>query len=84
MKVQVCTWKWCREKFSEYILTRLKNDKEFYWVWDNLIIEEFKCRWDCKHWPNIIIDKNIHTHMTPAKASELVFHNKKKNNNNKK
>ena len=77
MKVKVCTWKWCKDKFSEYILTRLKNDREFYkkeW----LIIEEFKCMWDCKNWPNMLVDKNIYTRMNPAKASEIVFNNKKK------
>ncbi len=77
MKVKVCTWKGCKEKFSEYILTRLKNDKEFYKK-DALIIEEFKCMWDCKSGPNMIVDKNIHTHVTPAKASEIVFNTNKK------
>jgi NADH:ubiquinone oxidoreductase subunit E len=77
MKVQVCTWLWCKNKFSEYILTRLKNDKEFYKK-DSLIIEEFKCMGDCKNWPNIIIDKEIHTHVTPVMASEKVFNTNKK------
>ncbi len=78
MKVQVCTWKWCKSKFSEYILTRLKNDKEFYKK-DSLIIDEFQCMGNCENGPNIIIDKDIHPHMTPALASEKVF-----NSNNKK
>ena len=77
MKVKVCTGKGCKGRFSEYILTRLKNDKKFYDK-DGLIIEEFQCMWDCQNWPNIIVDKNIHTHVTPAKASEIVFNNNKK------
>lgn len=80
MKVSVCCWKWCKDRFSHYILERLRNDMEFYWAWENIIIDEFKCMWDCENWPNIIIDKVIHPHMTPAKASELVFNNKKKKN----
>lgn len=81
MKVQVCTWKGCKERFSEYIVTRLKNDKEFYKK-DSLIIEEFKCMWNCQNWPNILIDKEIYPHMSPVLASEKVFNNiivKKKN-----
>ena len=78
MKVQVCTGNWCKEKFSEYILTRLKSDKEFYKNRDNIILEEFKCMWDCKNWPNILVDKEIHTRMSHAKASKIIFKNKKK------
>jgi len=77
MKVQVCTGKGCKERFSEYILTRLENDKKFYDK-DSLIIEEFKCMGDCKNWPNILIDKEIHTRVTPATASEKVFNTNKK------
>ena len=77
MKVQVCMWKWCKERYSEYILARLKNDKDFYNK-KNLIIEEFKCMGNCKNWPNILIDKDIHPHMSPTRASEIVFNNKKK------
>lgn len=84
MKVSVCTWKWCKDRFSEYILDRLKSDVKFYWK-ENLIIEEFQCSWDCEKWPNIIVDKVIHPHMTPAKASEIIFktNKKKKKNGNK-
>jgi NADH:ubiquinone oxidoreductase subunit E len=78
MKVQVCTWNWCKGNFSEYILARLNSDKEFYENCDNIILEEFNCLWDCKNWPNILVDKEIHTHMTPARASEIIFKNKKK------
>jgi len=77
MKISICTWKWCREKFSEYIIKRIKNDIKFYWK-DNIIIDTFECMWDCKNWPNIIIDKTIYPNITPAKASELIFKTNKK------
>jgi hypothetical protein len=42
MIVKVCKGKTCMDRFSEYIITRLENDKEFYKK-DNLIIEDCKC-----------------------------------------
>ena len=71
MKVQVCCWKTCKERFSEYIITRLENDKEKNNL-KNLTIEESKCMWECKIWPNIKIDGNKENRMNPAKVSELV------------
>ena len=71
MKVQVCCWKTCKERFSEYIITRLENDQEKHNV-SKLEIEESKCMWDCKIWPNIRIDGNKQNGMNPAKVSELV------------
>jgi len=90
MKIKVCTWSVCKDRFSEYIITRLKNDKERFNLKD-LEIEESLCMWECKKWPNIKVDWNMHNYITPSKASEFVFHtNKKKkkkknttNNNNK-
>lgn len=77
MKIKVCTWKACADKFSSYIITRLKNDKEKFNL-ENLEIEECMCLWNCKIWPNVMIDKNIKNYMNPAKASELALHNNKK------
>jgi NADH:ubiquinone oxidoreductase subunit E len=78
MKIKVCTWKTCTERFSEYILTRLKNDKERFNL-DKLEIEECMCLWQCSKWPNIVVDWEIQNYMNPAKASEFAF-----NKNNKK
>lgn len=71
MKVQVCKWKTCTERFSEYIATRLENDKKLYNC-DNVVIEESKCMGHCKSWPNIKVDGKLESYANPAKASELV------------
>lgn len=71
MKVQVCTGKSCKEKFSNYIITRLRNDCKFY-NWKNVEIVEETCMWECKKWPNIKIKNQVHNYVNPAKASELV------------
>lgn len=88
MKINVCMWSACKDKFSEYIITRLKNDKEKFNL-TNLEFEECLCLWQCKKWPNIVVDWDIKNYITPAKASEFLFaknaKKKKKNiNNNKK
>lgn len=77
MKIKVCTGKACADRFSGYIITRLKNDKEKFNL-DHVEIEECMCTWQCSKWPNIIIDKNIKNAMNPAKASELILNNNKK------
>ena len=77
MKINVCTWKTCNDRFSEYILTRLKNDKNRFNL-DSLIIEESKCMWDCKKWPNVKIDGKINNYMNPLKVSSMILNNKKK------
>ncbi|QFR39378.1 (2Fe-2S) ferredoxin domain-containing protein [Candidatus Gracilibacteria bacterium 28_42_T64] len=71
MKVQVCCGKTCKSRFSEYIITRLENDKQKFNL-DNLEIEESKCMGDCKIGPNIMIAGNKEKGMNPAKVSELV------------
>jgi len=81
MKVQVCKWKTCTERFREYVVTRLENDKKFLNK-ENVIIEDCMCLWQCKSWPNIVIDGQIHNYAAPAKASELVFSPKKKKKKN--
>jgi len=77
MKIKVCVWNTCKDKFSEYIITRLKNDKERFNL-NDLVIEESLCMWECKKWPNIKVDGNIHNYINPAKASEFAFHKNKK------
>ena len=76
MKIQVCTWKTCKERFSKYIIDRLERDKDFY-KWENIMIEECKCLWKCKDWPNIILDGTTETRIDPAKASKMVYNKKK-------
>ena len=81
MKVQVCTWKTCTERFSEYILARLENDEKFYNK-KNVIVESCMCLWQCKKWPNVVVDGTIYNNMNPSKASELVYNSKKKKKKN--
>jgi len=77
MKIKVCKWKTCTDRFSHYIITRLENDKSRFNL-DSLIIEECLCMWQCISWPNIMVDWNIKNYINPSKASEFLFNNKKK------
>lgn len=72
MKIQVCTGKKCKQRWSEYILERLKNDKEFYKL-NSLIIEECGCKNNCKNWPIVIVDGKEETHMNGVKASKILL-----------
>ena len=87
MKIKVCKWKTCTDRFSEYISTRLVNDKIRLKL-ENIEVEDCLCLWQCKMWPNIVIDWNVQNYMNPAKASELAMNKKtwkkKRNNTNKK
>lgn len=74
MKISVCTWVSCKDRFSEYIITRLKNDKERFNL-DTLFIEECLCTWNCKTGPNIKVDGDIRPYMNPAKASVAAMNN---------
>ena len=84
MKIQICTWKTCKSKFSSYIKKRLESDVDFY-NWENIKIEECMCTWNCKDWPTVIFDWNLETHVSPAKASKIVYdkkqHKKSKKSN---
>ena len=71
MKVKVCCGWSCKEKFSEYILTRLENDKKRDNL-NSLIIEKWVCMGKCSEWPNVEIDWRIEKYMQPAKVSEIV------------
>ena len=76
MKIKVCMWKTCKDRFSQYIIDRLINDKTRFNL-NNLEIEECMCLWQCSKWPNIVVDNRVINYSNPAKASEQLFKNKK-------
>ena len=76
MKIQICTWKTCKSRFSEYILKRLKRDIEKY-GFKNILIEEVNCLWFCEKWPNVIVDWKIENYSDPIKISKIVIDKKK-------
>lgn len=83
MKIQVCNWKSCRSRFSEYILKRINSDIEKFNLW-NVTIEYCPCLWQCKAWPNVIIDWKIENYSDPIKVSKNMFEKLKQRNNTKK
>ena len=64
MKIKICTWSTCKDRFSEYIITRLKNDKERFNL-DSIEFEECLCLWQCQQWPNIVVDWYIKNYIKP-------------------
>lgn len=80
MKIMICTWTICSERFSSYIIDRIKNDKHRFNL-NTVEIVESPCLWNCKRWPNIQIDKEKFSSMNPLKTSNLMF-KKLKNNKN--
>ena len=72
MKIQVCTGKSCKSRFSEYILKRLAWDIEKFQL-DNIQTEVCACLWQCKMWPNVILDGKTEHYSDPAKISKLMF-----------
>ncbi len=72
MKVEVCTGRTCKSRFSGYILTRLENDKKNLNL-KKLILHECPCTGNCKKWPNVIFDGKKEEYMNPAKASKIVL-----------
>ncbi len=48
MKVQVCSGKSCKERFSQYIITRIQNDTKFYDDWKGVEVIEETCMGQCK------------------------------------
>jgi NADH:ubiquinone oxidoreductase subunit E len=77
MKIKICKWKTCSDRFSQYITTRLQNDKTRFNI-DNLELEDCMCLWQCKSGPNIVVDWNIKNYTSPIKASEFALNIKKK------
>ena len=80
MKIQVCTWKKCKSRFSEYILKRLKLDIEKFEL-KNIILEEWACMGNCSKWPNISVDWKIENYTDPIKDSKIMFEKSKSNKN---
>lgn len=72
MKVQVCTWKTCKGRFSEYIIKRLEADKEKFSL-DSLMLESCPCLGHCEKWPNVSIDWKIENYSEWAKISKIVL-----------
>jgi NADH:ubiquinone oxidoreductase subunit E len=72
MKIQICMWNGCKEKYSEYILQRLERDKERFEL-NNVIISTCSCLDNCKKWPVVMFDKHIEGYMTPTKASKMMM-----------
>ena len=72
MKIKVCTWPACKDKFSEYIIKRIKNDIEFYNL-ENVEIEESPCMWMCNKSPNTKIDNDVINYANPLKISDLML-----------
>lgn len=75
MKIQICTWKTCKAKFSDYIIKRLKADIDFHkltWI----EIEKSMCMWKCKEWINVKFDNDLVNRMDPIKASKIMLDKK--------
>ena len=70
MKVQVCTWKMCSERFSSYIIERLEKDKDFFKL-ENLQVESCMCTGNCKNGPVALFDGDIQLRTNPIQASEI-------------
>lgn len=72
MKVQICNWKLCKQKFSEYIFKRISQDIEKFKL-HSIILEKCSCLWDCEKWPNVLIDWKIENYQDPAKTSKIIL-----------
>lgn len=83
MKIQVCTWKSCKSRFSEYILKRVNSDIEKFHL-ENISVENCPCLGQCKEWPNVIVDGKIENYCDPIKVSKIMFEKLKQRNNSKK
>lgn len=71
MKIQVCTGKACSERFSEYIVTRVENEKKKYNL-KNVDCDTCMCLWHCKKWPNILKNGEVQNYMNPVKVAEMI------------
>lgn len=80
MEVKICTWNTCKSNFSEYIFSRLENDKQKFEL-EKLKIENSLCMWNCENWINISIWNEKFSKQNPIKTSTLVI--KKYKNENK-
>lgn len=76
MKIQICTGKNCKSRFSEYILKRLESDIEMFQL-KNIDVQTSPCMWHCEKWPNMKIDGKITHYNDPIKASKLMMEKNK-------
>jgi len=83
MKIQVCTGKMCKSRFSEYIIKRIESDIEKFKI-QNISLEACPCLWSCKTWPNVVIDWKIEKYCEWAKISKIILDkiNQRKNTKN--
>ena len=72
MKISICDWKKCQDKFNKYIEKRLNSDIEKFEM-KNIFVEKCSCMWSCSSWPNIKIDGEMINYCDPAKASKIMF-----------
>lgn len=72
MKIQVCCWKNCKGRFSEYIIRRLESDKQKYNL-ESVTIEPSPCMDFCEIWPNVKIDGKVEHRSDPAKISKIML-----------
>lgn len=82
MKIQVCTWKSCKGRFSEYILKRIASDIEKFKL-ENITYENCPCQWQCDKWPNVIVDGKIENYCDPIKISKMMLEKAKQRKNTK-
>lgn len=77
MIVKICLWNSCKSKFSNYMVSRIKRDIEHFDL-KNIQIEESKCMWQCKDWPNAKINKQVINFCNGSKLSQNMFKKLKK------
>ena len=77
MLIKVCCGGSCKGRFSNYMITRIKNDINHFNLKD-IEIEESKCMWQCKKWPNAKINEEIVNFCNGSKLSEIMFKKLKK------
>ncbi len=82
MKIQVCTWKMCKSRFSEYIFKRVEGDIQKFAL-ENITLETCPCQWQCKSWPNVIVDGKLENYSDPIKISKIIFDKIKQRKNSK-
>jgi len=72
MLIKVCNWNACKNKFSSYMITRIKRDIEKYNL-KNVEIEKSSCMWKCTKSPNAKIDNETINYANPCKLSGAMF-----------
>ncbi|HRI35711.1 MAG TPA: (2Fe-2S) ferredoxin domain-containing protein [bacterium] len=70
--VYVCHGRSCQERFSPYILLRLKNDRERFFPNDDIVLDTCLCRGKCQESPTIEVDGTLYTRMSPIAAGSML------------